>query len=164
MVSKIHGTRNSGNSRETLVEILTFPLTMWPWEDSFESPLDCKEIQPVHPKGNQSWIFIGRNDAEAEAPILWAPDSLEKILMLGKNWGQEEKGVTEDEMVGWHHQLNGHEFQQTPGDSEGQGSLACCSPWGRRVRHDWVTELKYWLSLLHFSATIAIQGKNNVKS
>ena len=103
-------------------------------EKTLESPLDCKEIQPVHPKGNQPWIFIGRTDAEVEAPILWTPDA--KSQLTGKDpdawkdWKQEEKGTTEDEMVGWHHWLNGHESQQTPGDGEEQESLACCSPLG----------------------------------
>ena len=103
-------------------------------EKTLESLLDCKEIQPVHPKGNQHWIFIGRTDAEAEAPILWPPDVkswfIGKGSDAGKDWGQEEKGATEDKMVRQHHQLNGHEFEETPGDSEGQGSLVCCSPWG----------------------------------
>ena len=103
-------------------------------EKTVESPLDCKEIQPVNPKGNKSWIFIGRTDAEVETPVLWPPDAKNCLMgkepEAGKDWGQEEKRVTEDEMVGWHHQLNGHEFEQTPGDSEGQGSLSCYSPWG----------------------------------
>ena len=105
-------------------------------EKILESPLNCKEIQPVNSKENQSWIFIGRTDAEAEAPILWPPDA--KSLFIGKDpdagkdWGQEEKGTTEDEMVGWHHQLSGYECQQTPGKSEGQGSLVCCSPCGHK--------------------------------
>ena len=101
-------------------------------EKTLESPLDSKEIQPVHPKGNQPWIFIGRTDAEAEAPILWPPNMKSwlpgKAPDAGKDWRQEEKGVTEDEMVGWHHWLDGHEFEQTSGDR--QGSLVCCSPWG----------------------------------
>ena len=101
---------------------------------TLESPLDCKEIQPVHPKGNQSWIFIGRTDAEAETPILWLPDAKNQLIGkdpdVGKDWRQEEKGTTEDEMVGWHHRLSGHEFKQALGDGDGQGSLACCSPWG----------------------------------
>ena len=92
-------------------------------EKTLESPLDCKEIKPVHPKGNQLWIFIGRTGAEAEAPILLPPDVnsqlTEKDPDAGKDWGQDEKWVTDDEMVGWHHRLNGHEFEQTPGDSEG---------------------------------------------
>ena len=103
-------------------------------EKTPESPLDCKEIKPVNNKGNQFWIFIGSTDAVAEAPVLWPPDSKSQIIWkdpdVGKDWGQEDKGVTEHEMVGWHHWLNGHESEQTPGDSEGQGSLACCSPWG----------------------------------
>ena len=98
-------------------------------EKTLESSLDCKKIQPVHPKGDQSWVFIGRTDAEAEAPILWPPDAkiwpIRKDPDAGKDWRQEEKGTTEDEMVGWHHWLNGHEFEQTPEDGEGQGSLAC---------------------------------------
>jgi len=108
----------------------------WFWtvvlETTLESPLDCKEIKLVNPKGNQSWIFIARTDAETEAPKLWPPDanSLEKSLMLGKIEGRRR---TEDEVVGWHHQLNGHEFEQTLGDEEGPGSLACCSPWGCKV-------------------------------
>ena len=99
-------------------------------EDSWES-LDCKEIKPVNPKGNQPWIFIGR--ADAEVPILWPPD--EKSWLIGKdpdagkNWSQEEKGTTENEMVGWHHWLNVHEFEQTQKDSKGHRSLSCCSPW-----------------------------------
>ena len=108
-------------------------------EKTLKSPLDCKEIQPVHPKGDQSWIFIGRTDAEAETPTLWPLDAKSWLIWkdpdAGKDWWQE-KGTTEDEMD-W---LNGHEFEQTPGDGEGQGSLACCSPWGCRVRHDWATE------------------------
>ena len=98
-------------------------------EKTLESPLDCKEIQPVNPKGNQSWIFIGRTDAEAEIPILWPPDGKNwKDPDAGKDWRWEEKGTTEDEMVGWH----GHEFQQTLGVGNGQGGLVCCSPWGRK--------------------------------
>ena len=104
-------------------------------EKTLEGPLDCKEIKPVNPKGNQSWIFIGRTDAEAEAPILWPPDAnnwlIRKGLDSGKDWRQKEKGTTEDKMVGWHHWLSGHEFEQAPVD-DGQGSLACCSPWGRK--------------------------------
>ena len=101
-----------------------------------ESPLDCKEIRPVNPKGNQSWILIGRTCAEAEVPILWPPDVKSQLIRKDpdaeKDWGQEEKGTTEDEMVGRPHWLNGHEFEQAPGDGKGQGGLACCSPWGRR--------------------------------
>ena len=96
-------------------------------------PLDCKEIKSVNPKGNQSWIFIGRTDDEAEVPILWQPDAksqlITKDLYAGKDWRQEEKGTTVDKMVGWHHQLDGHEFEQAPAEGKEQGSLACCSPW-----------------------------------
>ena len=118
---------------------------------TLESPLDCKEIQPVHPKGNQSWLFIGRTDAEAETPILWPPDA--KNWLNGKDpdarkdWRQEEKGMTENEMVGWHHQLDGHESEQAPGVGDGQGSLACFSPWDRKEldmteRRNWTR--RYW--------------------
>ena len=96
-----------------------------------------KEIKPVNPKENQSWIFIGRTDAEAEAPILWPSDVKSWLLRkdpadAGKDWRQEEKGMTEDEKVGWHHGLDGHEFEQAPGVGDGQGGLACCSPWGHK--------------------------------
>ena len=103
-------------------------------EKTLESPLDWKEIKPVSPKGNQPWIFIGRTEAEAEMPILWPHTPKSQLIgkdpSAGKDWRQEEKGMTEDKLLGWHHQLHGHEFEQTLGDSEGQGSLACCSPWG----------------------------------
>jgi len=92
------------------------------------SPWDSKEIKPVNPKGNQPWILTGNSDAEAEAPILWPPDANSRLA--GKDWRQKEKRATEDERVGWHHQCNGHELGQTLGDGDGQGSLACCSPWG----------------------------------
>ena len=103
---------------------------------TLESPLDWKEIQPVHPKGNQFWIFIGRTDAEAETPICWPPEAksqhIRKDPDVGKDWRQEEKGMTDSEMVGWHHQLNGYEFEQASGDGEEQGSPAHCSLWGRK--------------------------------
>ena len=103
-------------------------------EKTVESPLDRKEIKPVNPKGNQPWIFIGRTDAEAEAPVLLATwcRVIGKNLDAVKDWGQEEKGLKEDEIVGWHHWLYGHEFDRTPGYSEGHKSLACCSPWGHK--------------------------------
>ena len=117
------------------------------FEKTLESPLDRKEIKPVNPKGNQSWIFIGRTDAEAEAPILWPPDKKNgltgKDSDAGKDWRQEEKGLTEDEMVGWHHWLNGHELEQAPGVSDGQGSLVCCSPWGHKESD--TTEWPNWI-------------------
>ena len=106
-------------------------------EKTLESPLNCKEIKPVNPKGHQPWIFIGRTDAEA--PILWPPDVKSQLIRkdpdAGKDWRQEEKGMTEDKMVGWHHWLNGHEFGQALGDGEGQGNLG-----SHRVGQDWATE------------------------
>ena len=124
---------------------------LWCWRRLLRvpwSPLDNKEIQPVHPKGNQSWIFIGRTDAEAESPVLWPPDAknwlIGKDLDAGKDWKQEEKGMTEDEMVGWHHWFDGHEFDQAPGVGNGQESLACCSPWGRKDSD--MTEQLNWLT------------------
>ena len=102
-------------------------------ENTSESLLDIKEIKSVHPKGNQLWLLIGRTDTEAEAPIFWPPDAKSQFIGkdpdAGKDWGQEEKGTTEDEMVGWHHRHNGYEFEQTAGDTEGQGSPVYCSPW-----------------------------------
>ena len=112
-------------------------------EQTLESPLECKEIKPINPKGNQPWIFIGRTDAKVEAPILWPPNTKSQFIgkdpNSGKDWKQE-KGMTEDEMVGWHHRLNGHQLEQTLEDSEGQGSL--CTVHGHRVRHDWAAEHK----------------------
>ena len=121
-------------------------------EKTLESPLDCKEIQPVNPKGNQSWIFTGRTDTEAEAPILWPPDAkkwlIGKYPDAGKNWKQEEKRMIEDEIVGWHHRLDGHKFEQASGVGDGQGSLTCCSPWGCKESDmtEWLnwTELNWW--------------------
>ena len=112
-------------------------------KNTLESPLDCKKIKLVNPKGNQSWIFIGRTDAEAETPILRPSDPnswlIRKDPDAGKDWRWEEKGTTEDEMVEWHYQLNGHEFEEGLGDGEGQGSLVCCCPWGHNeFRHDWL--------------------------
>ena len=127
------------------------------WKKTFESLLDCKEIQSVHPKGNQSWMFIGRTDAEAETPICWPPDAKNWLLGkdpdAGKNWRQGEKGTTEDEVVGWHHRLDGHGFEQAQGVGDGQGSLGCCSPWGRKEvdtteRLNW-TELNWYHQNYH---------------
>ena len=115
-------------------------------EKTIESPLDCREIQPVHPKGDQSWVFIGRTDVETETPILWPPHA--KSWLIGKDsdaerdWRQEEKGTIEDEMAGWHYQLDGHEFEWTLGVGDGQGGLACCNSWGHK-ESDWVTELNW---------------------
>ena len=118
-------------------------------EKTLESPSDCKEIQPVHPKGDQSWVFIGRTDVEAESPTLWPPH--EKSWLIGKDpeaakdWGQEEKGMMEDEMAGWHHRLSGHEFECTPGVGDGLGGLVCCKSWGCRVGHNWATGVNWWV-------------------
>ena len=114
-------------------------------EKTLKSPLDFKEIKPVSPKGTQPWIFTKRTDAEVEAPILWPPDKKSQLIRkdpdanAGENWRQEEKGTTEDEMIGWHHWFSGLEFEQTPGGGEGQGSLECCSPWSRSrtLLSDW---------------------------
>ena len=130
-------------------ELMLFNCGVWTVED-FESLLDCKEIQPVHPKGNQSWMFIGRTDVKVETPILWPPDAKNwltgKYPDAGKDWRQEEKGLTEDEMVGWHHWLYGHEIKQGPGIGDGQGSLAWCSPWG--CKESDMTEQLYWTDWL----------------
>ena len=144
------------STKVRLVKAMVFPVVIWMWEldykeswalknwcfwtvvleKTLESPLDCKEIQPVHPKGDQSWIFTGRTDVEAETPIFWSPDVKSWLIWkdpdAGQDWGQEEKGTTEDKMVGCHHWLNGHVFGWTPGVGDGQGGLACCSSWGRK--------------------------------
>ena len=122
-----------------------------------ESPLDCKEIKPVYPKGKKSRIFTGRTEVEAETLILWPPDAKSWLIWkdpdVGKDWRQEEKGTTEDKMVGWHHRLNGHEFGWVPGVGDGQGGLACYSPWGLKESDttEWLkwTEAKMWWTLLH---------------
>ena len=105
-------------------------------EKTLESPLDCKEIQPVNPKGNKSWIFVRRTNDEVETPILWPPNAKNWLIGkdpdAGKDWRWEEKGTTENKMVGWHHWFNGHEFEQVLGVGDGQGSLVCSSPWGRK--------------------------------
>ena len=120
-------------------------------EKTLESPLDCREIQPVHSEGDQPWDFFGRNDAKAETPILWLPHAkswlIGKDSDAGRDWGQEEQGTTEDEMVGWHHGLDGRESEWTPGVGDGQGGLACCDSWGRKEsntteRLNWLTTLK----------------------
>ena len=155
-----------------LVKAMVFPVVMWGHEgwsikeaerqriDAFElwwwrrvlRALDCKDIKSVNPKGNYSWIFIGKTDAEAVAPILWQPDVkkwlTEKDPDAGKDWRQEEKGMTENEMVGWHHWLNGHEFEQALGVGDGQGGLVCCSPWDCKESDmtEWLnwTDLRIW--------------------
>ena len=126
-------------------------------EKTLESPLDCKEIQPGHSKGDQSWMFIGRIDAEAETLILWPPHVKSWLIGkdpdAGRDWGREEKGTTEDEMAGWHHRLDGHEFEWTLGVGDGQGRLACCDSWGCRVGHNWVTELNLHLGYINLHDT-----------
>ena len=152
-------------------------------EKTLESLLDCKEIQPVHPKGNQ-WIFIARTDVEAETPILWLPDAeiwlIWKDPDAGKDWGQEEKGTTEDEMAGWHHRLYGHGFGWTLGVGDGQGGLVCCSSWGRKESDtteqlNWTelkslsdsgcSILKYWrvVLFLQLLKCICLQLKQNIQ-
>ena len=137
-------------------------------EKTLENPLDCKEIQPVHPKGNESWIFIGRTDAEAETPIPWPPDAknwlTRKDTDAEKDRRQEKKETTEDEMVAWHHQLDGHEFEQAPGVGDGQGSLACCSPQGRKVRCDWATELSWTELNISYKLTLVVQTVKNPRA
>jgi len=153
-----------------LVKAMVFPVVMYGFEswtvkksehrrtDAFEpwcwrrflSPLDCKMIQPVHSKGDQSWVFFGRNDAKAETPVLWPPHM--KSWLIGKDsdagryWGQEEKGTTEDEMAGWHHQLDGREFEWIPRVGDGQVGLACCSSWG--CKESEMTEQLNWTELI----------------
>ena len=142
-------------------------------EKTLESSLDYKEIKPVHPKGNQSWIFIGRVDAETEALILWPPDVKSWLIWkdpdLGKDWRQEEKGTTENEMVGWHHQLHVHEFEQALEIGDGQGNLMCCSPWCHRVWRDWATELTYYNAILKSTTrkqcqTLQVNGQSSYKT
>ena len=118
-------------------------------EKTLKSPLNCKEIQSVHPKGDQSWVFIGRTNVEAETPILWPPDAKSWLIGkdpdAGKDSGQEKKGTTEDEMAGWHHQLNGHGCGWIWGVGDGQGGLACCGSWGRKESD--TTEQLNWTEL-----------------
>ena len=124
-------------------------------EETLESPLDCKNIQPVHPKADQSWMFIGRTDVEADTPIFWPPGVKSWLIWkdpdAGKDWGQEEKGPTEDEMVGWHHRLNGHGFGWTPGVGDGQGGLPCCDSQGRKESD--TTERLNWTEPNHLHST-----------
>ena len=127
-------------------------------EKTLESPLDYKEIKPINPKGNQYWIFTVSTDAETGAPILWSPDVKSWLIRkdpdVGKDWRQEEKGSTEDEMVGWHHWLYGHEFEQAPGDGDGQKSLACCSPWVCKE-----LDMTEWLNNKDYTHTLTQSGK-----
>ena len=127
--------RKSWSSKRKKLSCEIDPLIRLAGEFLWENMETRRQIQPVNPKGNQPWIFIGRTDAEAEAPILWPPEAKTWLIWKDsdarKDWRWEEKGTTEDEMVGWHHQVNGHEFEHTMGNSEGQGLLVCCSSWGR---------------------------------
>ena len=155
-------------SNSCLVKAMVFPVVMYgceSWtikkaqknwcfwtvvlEKTLESPLNCKEIQPGHPKGDQSWVFIGRTDVEAEIPILWPPDAESWFVWkdpdAGKGSGQEEKGTTEDEMIGWQHQHNGHGFGWTLGVDDGQGGLVCCGSWGHKESD--MTEQLNWTEL-----------------
>ena len=147
---KLRGTKKPDSWTVKKAECQTIYWCFWiVLEKTLESPLDCKEIHPVHPKGNQSWIFIGRTDAEAETPILWPTDVKNWLFGkdpdVGKDWGQEEEGTTEDKMVGWHHWLGGHEFVWTLGVGDGQGGLACCDSWGRKESD--TTEQLNWTEL-----------------
>ena len=137
-------------------------------EKTLESPLECKEIQSVHPKGDQSWVFIGRTDAEAETLILWPPHVKSWLIGkdpdAGKDWGQEEKGTREDEMAGWHHQLDIHEFGWTPGVGDGQGGLACCNSCGSKEsdmteRLNW-TELNWALKITTLKILLILFPEN----
>ena len=134
-------------------------------EKTLESLWDCKEIQPVHPKGDQSWVFFGRNDAKAETPVLGPPQAKSWLTAedsdAGRDWEQEEKGTTEDEMAGWHHQLDGRESEWTPGVGDGQGGLACCDSWGCKEsdtteRLNWTElSLPYYFVLLYLSLVLS---------
>ena len=157
-----------------LVKAMVFPVVMYGYEswdvkkaecrriDAFElwccrrllrvSPLDCREMQPVHSKGDQSWVLIGRTDAKAETPVLWPPQVkswlIGKDSDAGRDWGKEEKGTTEDEMAGWHHRLDGHEFGWTPRVGDGQGGLVCCDSWGHKESD--TTERLNWTELTQY--------------
>ena len=127
-------------------------------EKTLASPLNCKEIQPVHPKGDQSWVFIERTDADAETPIFWPPHAQSWLIWkdpdAGRDWGQEEKGTTEDETAGWHHWLDGHEFGWTLEVGDGQGGWACCDSWGRKESD--TTEWLNWTEEVLSQSTYAL--------
>ena len=131
---------------------------LWCWKRLLRI-LWTKEIQPVHPKGDQSWVFIGRTDAKAETPVLWPAHAKSWLIGkdpdAGRDWGQEKKGTTEDEMAGWHHRLNGHEFEWTLGVGDGQGGLVCCNSWGRKESD--MTEKLKWTEYVYVSETLSIR-------
>ena len=133
-------------------------------EKTLESPLDCKEIQPVHSEGDQPWDFFGRNYAKAETPVLWPPHVkswlIGKDSDAGRDWGQEEKGTTEDETAGWHHWLDGHESEWTPGDGDGQGGLACCDSWG--CKESDTTEQLNWTEEGTVLGTVELEWNDEV--
>ena len=136
-------------------------------EKTLESPLECKEIQPVHSEGDQSWVFFGKTDAKAETPVLWPPHVkcwlIGKDSDAGRDWGQEEKGMTEDELAGWHHRLDGCESEWTPGVGDGQGDLACYDSWGRKESD--TTERLNWTEILiaiYFSRVFSISPRQVV--
>ena len=139
-------------------------------EKTLKSSLDSKEIKAVNSKGNQPWIYIGRTDAETEVPILWPPDAKKWLIGkdpdAGKDWRQEEKGTTEDEMVGWHHQLYGHEFEQAPGVVDGQGGLAFCSSWGRKELDttEWLNWTRHILTLDMLTETVQLTPLSLIES
>ena len=138
----------------------------WFWtvvlEKILESPLDCKEIQPVHSEGDQPWDFFGRNDAKAETPVLWSPHVkswlIGKDSDAGRDWGQAEKGTTEDEMAGWHHWLDGCESEWTPGVGDGQGGLACCDSWGRKESDTTERLIWSWFIYLQFLSIVSFRS------
>ena len=134
-------------------------------EKTLESPLGSKEIQPVHPKGDQFSVFIGKTDAEAETPMLWPPHAKSWLIGkdpdAGRDWGQEEKGMTEDEMAGWHHRLDGHEFEWAPRVGDGQGGLECCDSWGRKESD--MTEQLNWTEETRENAKTFMIRRNGVK-
>ena len=134
-------------------------------EKTLESPLEYKEVQPVHPEGDESWVFIGRTDVEAETPVFWPLDAKSWLIWKDPNAGEDwrhEKGTTEDEMIGWYHQLYGHGFGWTPGVSDGQGGLVCCSSWVRKESD--TTEQLNWTVLICTQVLNSIWQRNNLSS
>ena len=162
-------------TKVSLVKVMVFPVVMFgcefyskeSWapknwcfwtvvlEMTLESPLDCKEIQPVHSKGDQPWVFFERNDAKAETPVLWPPHTRSWLIArdpdAGMDWGQEDKGTTEDEMAGWHHRLDGCEFEWTPGVGDGQGGLVCCDSWGHKE-----LDMTEWLNWTEYNPQLHV--------